>query len=274
MYVYVCVFIYSSQLQSEHDGQVRQLQEQLSASTVRVSNLVAQRDLLRHQLEAVEKVGTSYTFPSYRYVHDTIHTYIHQDIQLAQQSQEKGRVEMAQKEARFRDQMDQLSQSNQSAAQSLKGVLSHFTQPQHQPLIRYRLCALPIIVDVSSHMTGHGGLGGILSSVAALEQALLQPFLQPPSPEGSATLSPLPPALVQSVTLTASSGGAVIAVRQRLAEDAFCEYLAAEGDCLRLLMERGRSAQDRMTQLVKEQQAFQDLAMTVTQIHTYIHTHR
>ena len=121
-------------------------------------------------------------------------------------------------------------------------------------------------------MTGHGGLGGILSSVAALEQALLQPFLQPPSPEGSATLSPLPPALVQSVTLTASSGGAVIAVRQRLAEDAFCEYLSAEGDCLRLLMERGRSAQDRMTQLVKEQQAFQDLAMTVTQIHTSIHT--
>ena len=149
MCVYVCVFIYSSQLQSEHDGQVRQLQEQLSASTVRVSNLVAQRDLLRHQLEAVEKVGTSYTFPSDRYVHDTIHTYIHQDIQLAQESQEKGRVEMAQKEARFRDQMDQLSQSNQSAAQSLKGVLSHVTQPQPQPLIRYRLCALPIIVDVS-----------------------------------------------------------------------------------------------------------------------------
>ena len=69
---------------------------------------------------------------------------------------------------------------------------------------------------------------------------------------------------MQSATLTASSGGPVLAARQRLAEDAFCEYLAAEGDCLRLLMERGKSAQDRLTQLVREQQAFQDLAMTVT----------
>ena len=125
-------------------------------------------------------------------------------------------------------------------------------------------------------MIGHGGLGGILSSVAAFEHALLQPFLQPPSQEGNLTSSPLPPALVQSATLTASSGGPVLAVRQRLAEEAFSEYLAAEGDCLRLLMERGRSAQDRMTQLVKEQQAFLDLAMTVCDgryIHTYIHTY-
>lgn len=115
---------------------------------------------------------------------------------------------------------------------------------------------------------GHGGLGGILSSVAAFEQALLQPFLQPPQ-SATLTSAPLPPALVQSATLTASSGGPVLAARQRLAEDAFCEYLSAEGDCLRLLMERGRSAQDRLTQLVKEQQAFQDLAMTVTDTHSY-----
>lgn len=91
---------------------------------------------------------------------------------------------------------------------------------------------------------------------------MLQPFLQPPR-SATLTSAPLPPALVQSATLTASSGGPVLAARQRLAEDAFCEYLAAEGDCLRLLMERGKSAQDRLTQLVSEQKAFQDLAMTV-----------
>lgn len=49
----MCMYM---QLQSEHDGQVRQLQEQLSASTVKVSNLIAQRDQLRQQLAAVEKV--------------------------------------------------------------------------------------------------------------------------------------------------------------------------------------------------------------------------